>query len=191
MNGTKGGAPATGISVVPTTQVIDADMHDPSHGAFLTDDGGVYYTTDGWDTLDCVNCNPVLGDSEVNPALNGVAIDGLGALWAVGDHSLVEYSSSQTVPGKPTMGGGTIDATTPEDGNTYDLVSSQHNYYDAQLRRHGRDPDAHAHQLHGRPPRLDPRQPRHAAAHDGRRPELDGPQRQARVRELSHHVRSL
>lgn len=133
MNGLKGGSPMAGGLLIPAQKIVDADSHDLTHGAIVSDDGGVYFTLDKWNTVWCVNCDPAYAFSHVDNRLTGIALNNSVSMWAVGTLGAAYRSISDPSPlHQPLMAPVTVTPT--KGGVPLSLATLGVNLYDVHFR---------------------------------------------------------
>lgn len=99
MNGKAPTQPLYSSVVFGTQKIIDGDATDAANAAFLTDDGTIVYTYDGWNTWLCPYC--VEGAQlESFPTANAIAVNGSSSYWLAGN--LSSLWRSVALPADPT-----------------------------------------------------------------------------------------
>lgn len=128
MNGQRAAQPATPVIWVGPAQIVDGDALDGAHSVFLTKDGTVAFTYDGWNTNHCVGCDPETGFSAGYPTARGIAMNGTASFWLVGDASMAWRSVDQAnmVSVLP------LSAT--KNGIAYPLLTSIHKFNDVDFK---------------------------------------------------------
>ena len=137
MDGRMAAQPAYPIIPVGYLAIKDADTRDPLHSAFLTADGGVEFTTTGWNTRRCVSC--LMDLTVLYPDANGIAANGTSSIWLVGNlNGMWRTDPAPSDPAFPEMQALTAlnFAATKHDGVAiapYSFATNAHTFYDVDF----------------------------------------------------------
>lgn len=129
LNGQRGAGPMTSLIWTPVVEIVDADARDLAHSVWLTRDGTIAFSYDGWSTHNCVSCDPVANALGLSyPTMKGIALNSTMGIWAAGENSWLLRATPGLAPGYPWMSVVIPNAT--KNGVDYNYNLSLHTFND-------------------------------------------------------------
>lgn len=134
MNGTTATQPLFSQLHYSAKTVLDAEGFDPFHAMFLTADGQVRMTTDGWTTVTCAYCSPVIEVPTLTfPEARSIAVNGSHSFWLAGPANLllrsVPGSEAEVEAEKPAVTIDPMEPSTPETPETPEAKETEAPHY--------------------------------------------------------------